>query len=76
MSLFNLLNIFNELKDYEEELRANQIDNLDSILSETKSRLSTSSDKDGYWYFKRKEGCKYLPVSKILRNLEFIFCWA
>lgn len=55
------LNIFNELKDYEEELRANQIDNLDSILSETKSRLSTSNDKDGYWYFKRKEGCKYLP---------------
>jgi hypothetical protein len=55
------MSAFNELRDYEEELRANQIENLDSILSETKNRLSTSSDKDGYWYFKRKEGCKYLP---------------
>lgn len=56
-----LLSIFSELKSYEDELRANKIDNLDSILSETKNRFSTSSDKDGYWYFKRKEGCKYLP---------------
>jgi len=55
------LSIFSELKNYEEELRANKIENLDSILSETKNRFSTSSDKDGYWYFKRKEGCKYLP---------------
>lgn len=59
----DLMQIFNELRDYEEELRVNQIENLDSMLSETKSRVSTSSDKDGYWYFKRKEGCKYLPVS-------------
>jgi len=57
-----LLSVFNELRAYEEELRANQIENLDAVLSEAKSRLSTSSDKDGYWYFKRKEGCKYLPV--------------
>ena len=58
-----LVQVFNELRDYEEELRANQIDNLEAVLSEARSRLTTNSDRDGYWYFKRKEGCKYLPVS-------------
>lgn len=57
----NLNIIFNEFKEYEDELRLNQIENLDSILNEAKNRLSTTSDKDGYWCFKRKEGCKYLP---------------
>jgi hypothetical protein len=60
-SINNLNIIFNEFKEYEEELRQNQIENLDSILNEAKNRLSTTSDKDGYWCFKRKEGCKYLP---------------
>ncbi len=69
-----LLSAFNEIRVYEDELRANQIENLDAILCETKNRLSTSSDKDGYWYFKRKEGCKYLPVSLLtyFRILQII----
>ena len=66
----SLINIFNELRDYEEELRLNQVENLDGVLSETRNRLSTSNDKDGYWCFKRKEGCKYLPVS----SCSFPFC--
>ncbi len=76
-----LLGVFNELRAYEEELRANQIENLDAVLSEAKSRLSTSSDKDGYWYFKRKEGCKYLPVGSCLNfvissSLKIIFVYS
>lgn len=52
-----------ECNEYDEEMRLNEIDNLDAVLNETQNKLSTSVDKDGYWCFKRKEGCKYLAVS-------------
>ena len=52
-----------ECNEYDEELRLNEINNLDALLTETQNKLSTSVDKDGYWCFKRKEGCKYLAVS-------------
>lgn len=52
--------------EYNEELRQNNIENLDSALTEAKSLFSTSVEKDGYWSFKRKEGCKYLAVCILL----------
>lgn len=56
------LSALNEFNEYTQELKLNDIENLDSILNETRNKLSTSAEKDGYWCFKRKEGCKYLPV--------------
>lgn len=49
-----------ECNEYDEELRLHDINNLDAMLSETQNKLSTSVEKDGYWCFKRKEGCRYL----------------
>ena len=48
--------------EYNEELRLNNIENLDSAVTEAKSLFSTNVETDGYWSFKRKEGCKYLAV--------------
>jgi hypothetical protein len=61
---FNIdVNDLNLCSNYEEQLKMNDInENLDVILSETFNKLSTSSEKDGYWCFKRKEGCKYLAA--------------
>ena len=62
---FNIdLNDLTECNTYDEELKLNNIENLEAILNDTKSCLGTSNEKDGYWCFKRKEGCKYLPVSR------------
>ena len=61
---FNIdLNDLKECTHYDEELRLNNIENLEAILNETKNKLTYNNEKDGYWCFKRKEGCKYLPVS-------------
>jgi hypothetical protein len=58
---FNIdLNDLNECNTYDAELKLNNVENLEAILSDTKSGLSTSAEKDGYWCFRRKEGCKYL----------------
>lgn len=37
-----------------------EVEDIESILDETRNKLSTSNEKDGYWCFKRKEGCQYL----------------
>lgn len=63
-----------ECNEYDEELRLNEINNLDALLTETQNKLSTSVDKDGYWCFKRKEGCKYLAVSSYT-SLLFLLSW-
>lgn len=52
-----------ELTAYNEQLKQNDICNLDQLLAETTSKLSTSVESDGYWCFRRKEGCKYLAQS-------------
>jgi hypothetical protein len=69
----SLLNELKEYTQYAEELRRNDIENLDSMLAETKNRLSTSVDTDGHWCFKRKDGCKYLAVSFLLISFVFLF---
>ena len=69
----NLLKELNEYQQYTEELRLNNIENLDSVLSETKNRLSTSVEMDGNWSFKRKDGCKYLAVS--VHVFAWIICY-
>jgi hypothetical protein len=73
---FNIdVNDLNLCSNYEEQLKMNDItENLDAILSETFNKLSTSSEKDGYWCFKRKEGCKYLAAQNsgsIFKNDPF-----
>ena len=74
---FNIdVNDLNLCSNYEEQLKMNDItENLDVILSETFNKLSTSSEKDGYWCFKRKEGCKYLAQNSgsIFKNDPFDF---
>jgi hypothetical protein len=55
-----------EIKQYTEELKLNNIENLDAVLNETKNHLSTSVEKDGQWCFRRKDGCKYLAVSSFI----------
>jgi hypothetical protein len=61
----SLLSELKEYAQYAEELRLNDVENLDTMLNETKNRLSTSVETDGYWCFKRKDGCKYLAVSSL-----------
>ena len=69
-----VLTELNDYKQYNEELRLHGFDNLDSILAETKNKLSTSCEKDGQWVFKRKEGCKYLaPSGSMFKNDAFDF---
>jgi hypothetical protein len=59
---FNIdLNDLNECNTYDAELKLNNIENLEAILNDTKNNFGTNNEKDGYWCFKRKEGCKYLP---------------
>ena len=42
------------------ETQGENIKNFEAVINETLNSLSTSAEKDGYWCFKRKEGCKYL----------------
>ncbi len=42
--------------------------NYEQVIKEALNSLSTNSDNDGYWCFKRKEGCKYLPQSSLNDN--------
>lgn len=59
---FNIdLNDLNECNTYDNELKLNNVENLEAVLSDARTCLATSSEKDGYWCFKRKEGCRYLP---------------
>jgi hypothetical protein len=58
---FNIdLNDLNECNTYDQELKLNNVENLEAILNDTKSGLGTNIEKDGDWCFRRKEGCKYL----------------
>lgn len=72
---FNIdMNDLNVCTNYDEQLRLNDIENLEQMLTETRNKLSTSNEKDGHWCFKRKEGCKYLAQSgSIFKNDPFDF---
>ncbi len=48
-----------------------EVINYEQIVNEALNSLSTNIEKDGYWCFKRKEGCKYLPQSKLNDSDEF-----
>ncbi|CAF0712238.1 unnamed protein product, partial [Brachionus calyciflorus] len=64
--------ISNEDNEYNEELKQNNIENIESSVSEAKNKFCTSVEKDGYWSFKRKEGCKYLAQNgSIFKNDAF-----
>ena len=63
INAFNIdLNDLNECTTYDAELKLNNIENLEAALSDTRHSLATSSEQDGYWCFRRKEGCKYLAA--------------
>ena len=46
---------------------------LEGALNEIRNQLSTSVEKDGYWCFKRKEGCKYLAQTGSLFKNDVSF---